>query len=258
VILQVDQAKDSFLAAYDLASGRQLWRTPRPELPSWATPVVVEGDKGPEIVCHGGHAIRGYDPETGRERWHLEPTAEVTVGSPVAAHGLVYVANGYRPVQPVYAIRPGGSGDISLAAGSTAGERVAWSQPKGGTYIPTPIVIGDHLYTLADNGTLTCYDAKTGEQIYKQRVGAGRAAFTASPVAADGRLYLSSEDGDVFVVKAGRDYQSLETNSLGEVIMATPALSGDLLIVRTQGHVWGLREGVEPPRSGAGEPAPRQ
>jgi outer membrane protein assembly factor BamB len=210
--------------------------------------VVVEGERGPEVVCHGGNAVRGYDPETGAERWRLEPTSEVTVGSPVAAHGLVFISNGYRPVQPVYAIRPGGSGDLSLPQGQAASERVAWSHDKGGTYIPTPIVVGDHLYTLADNGTLTSYDARSGEQIYKQRVGGGRAAFTASPVAAAGRLYLASEDGDVFVVQAGRDYRSLEVNSMGEVVMATPALSGDLLIVRSRHHVWGLAEAAGEPR----------
>lgn len=253
VILQADQAKDSFLAAYALADGKQLWRTPRPELPSWGTPLVVESDRGPEIVCHGGHAIRGYDPETGQERWRLEPTSEVTVGSPVAAHGLVFVSNGYRPVQPIYAIRPGGSGDLSLAAGSTSSERIAWSHDKGGTYIPTPLVVGDLFYTLADNGTLTSYDARTGEQVYRQRVGGGRAAFTASPVAGDGRLYLSSEDGDVYVIRAGRSYESLEVNSMGEVIMATPALSGDLLIVRSREHVWGLKEAPPAaPATGAG------
>lgn len=246
VLLQVDRAKDSFLAAFDLASGQDLWKTARPEISSWGTPNVIAGPEGLEVVTHGGRGIRGYDLKSGKELWSLKPTSEVTASTPVVAHGLIYTSDGYRPTQPVYAIRPGGRGDISLAAGATSNERIAWSHPTGGTYIPSPIVVGDLYYTLADNGTLTCYDAKTGEQIYKQRVGGGRHAFSASPVAADGKLFLSSEEGEIFVIASGREYRSLDVSSMNEVIMATPAVSGDLLIVRTQKHLWGLGETAPP------------
>ncbi len=247
VLLQIDRAKDAFLAAYDADTGKEIWKTPRPGISSWGTPTVIEGPTGPEIVTDGGKGIIGYDPKTGKELWKLTPTSEVTVATPVVGHGLVYISNGYRPVQPVYAIRPGGRGDISLAKDTTSSEHVAWSHPKGGTYIPTPIVIGDHFYTLANDGRLTCYDAKAGAQVYQQRVGGGRAAFTASPVAADGRIYLSSEDGDVYVIKAGPAYENLALSSFGESIMASPAISGDLLLVRTRSHLFALKDQAAAP-----------
>ncbi len=251
VIVQVDRAADAYLAAFDAASGRERWRTARPPISSWGTPTVVEGPAGPEIVTDGSKGVRGYDPRTGRELWRLAPTAELTVATPVVGHGLVYVSNGYRPVQPVYAIRPGGRGEISLAPGETANRHVAWSHPKGGTYIPTPIVVGDQLYTLANDGRLTCYQARTGDRLYEHRVGGGRVAFSASPVAADSRLYLASEDGDVYVIKAGPAFEILATNPLREPIMASPAISGDVIFVRTRSHLFALQE-----QAAAAKPAP--
>ncbi len=240
VLLQVDRAKDSFLAAYDVADGKELWKTARPEIPSWGTPNTIAGPDGIEVVAHGSRGIRGYDLKSGRELWWLKPTSEVTASTPVMAHGMIYTTDGYRGAQPVYAIKPGGRGDISLAEGKTSNERIAWSNPKGGARIPSPIVIGDLYFTLSENGTLTCYDAKTGEQLFKQRVGDGQHAFTASPVSAGGKLYLASEEGEVFVVAAAREYKVLDKSSMNESIMATPALSGDLLILRSQKHLWGI------------------
>ena len=247
VFLQVDRAKDAFLAAFDAATGKELWRTPRPGISGWGSPTVIDGPNGTEIVTDGGKGIIGYDATTGAELWKLLPTSEVTVATPVVGHGLIYISNGYRPVQPVYAIKPGGKGDISLPKDASSNAQVAWSHPKGGTYIPTPIVVGDQFYTLANDGRLTCYNAKTGEQLYQQRVGAGRASFTASPVAAKDRLYLASEEGDVYVIKAGPTYESLGTSSFSESIMATPALSGNTLFVRTRGHLVALAETAPAP-----------
>ena len=144
---------------------------------------------------------------------------------------MIIVTNGYTPIQPIYAIKPGASGDITLKAGQTQNESIAWSTNRGGPYIPTPVIYRDHLYVLAINGVLTAYDVRTGQRVYQQRVGAG-GSFSASPVAADGKIYLLSEDGDVFVVKAGPAYELLATNSMGEVLMATPAISGGAIIIR--------------------------
>jgi outer membrane protein assembly factor BamB len=159
------------------------------------------------------------------------------------AHDLFYVTAGYPPVRPVYAIRPGGSGDISLPEGSESSPAIAWSKSRGGTYIPTPIVYGDHLYTCANDGRMRVYDARTGEEIYKARVGGG-GTFSASPVASDGRLYFANEEGEVIVVKAGPEYEELAKNEMGEVCMSTPAISDGLLVVRTLKHVYGLGEPV--------------
>jgi outer membrane protein assembly factor BamB len=149
------------------------------------------------------------------------------------------VTAGYPPVRPVYAVRAGARGDLSLPDGQSASEAIAWSHDRDGTYISSPIVYRDQLYTLNNNGILTAYDANTGERLYRARVGGG-GAFSASPVAADGRLYLASEDGDVFVVRAGREYHELAKLPMNEVIMASPAISDGLIVIRSLGHVWAI------------------
>jgi len=182
--------------------------------------------------------VRGYDPLTGKELWRLGGNAEITVPTPFVAHDLVYVASGYAPIQPIYAIKLGASGDITLQGEAENNDAIAWSKKRGGPYMPTPIVYGDYLYTCGNNGVLACYDARTGESVYKGRVaGEQSTAFTASPVAADGKLYFTSEDGDVYVVKAGPQYELLATNPVGEVCMATPAISGGTFFVRGRSHL---------------------
>ena len=185
-----------------------------------------------------GTKIRGYAPATGALLWTLAPNSEIAIGSPVVRR-VAYVTGGYPPVRPVYAVRAGARGDISLPEGKSASEAIAWSHDRDGTYISTPIVYRDQLYTLNNNGVLTAYAADRGERLFRARVGGG-GAFSASPVAADGRLYMANEDGDVVVVQAGREYVELARNSMGEVIMATPAISDGVIVVRTLGHIWGI------------------
>src|ERR1700754_150179 len=242
VILQADLQKNSFIAAYDLKTGKLKWRTPREEIPSWGTPTVYEGKTRAELIANGTKAIRGYDPFTGKELWKLGPMSEITTPTPFAALDLIFVTSGYAPIQPIYAIRPGGNGDISLKDGKESGEFIAWSKQRGGPYMPTPIVYGDLLYTCSNQGVLVAYNAKTGERVYQERLGGTGAAFTASPVASDGKIYLASEDGDVFVVKAGPKYELLSKNPVGEVMMATPAISDGMIIVRGVNHIFAFAE----------------
>jgi outer membrane protein assembly factor BamB len=237
VIVQADRAKDSFIAAYDAATGKQRWRTARDEISTWGTPTVFEA-AGREQIVTNGPKIRGYDPSNGRLLWTLGPNSEVTVGTPVVGNGLVYVTGGYPPARPVYAIKPNASGEITLAKDQASNEVVAWSNGEG-TYIPTPIYYDGILYTCGNNGVVTAYDGATGERLYRARVGGG-GSFSASPVAADGRLYFANEDGDIFVARAGRTYQEIARNAMKEVIMATPAISDGLFIVRTLNHVYGI------------------
>ena len=238
VIIQADVQKDSFLAAYNIKTGKLAWKTPRNEISSWGTPTVYEGKTRAEVITNGSKAIRGYDPMTGRELWRLTPNSEVTTPTPFAARDLIFVTSGYRVIQPIYAIRPGASGDISLKDGATTNSFIAWSKTRGGPYMPTPIVYGDVLYTCSNQGVVTAYNADNGERLYQERLGGKGGAFTASPVASDGKLYFSSEDGEVFVVKAGPKYELLATNPVGEVMMATPAISDGLLIVRGRNHLY--------------------
>ena len=223
VIVQVDRQKDSFIAAYRLKDGEPVWRTARDEIPSWGTPTVYQGPPRDELVTHATKFIRAYDPLTGKELWRLGPNSEITTPTPIVAHGLIYVTNGYRGVQPIYAIKPGGSGDLTLPGrGRPPSPFIAWSTKRGGPYTPTPVVYGDHLYTDRQQrhpGRLRREDRRA---VYQERVAGKGGAFSASPVAADGKLYLSGEDGEVFVVKPGRKPELLATNPMGEVLMATP------------------------------------
>ena len=231
VIVQCDLQKNSFVAAFDVATGRPVWRTDREEIPSWSTPAIFEVNGRAELVTQATKFTRGYDPMTGKELWRLSGNSEIAIPTPIVGPGLVIVANGYAPVQPMFAIRPGATGDITPKAGQTQNEFIAWSMNRGGPYIPTPVIYKDQLYVLGINGVLTAYNVRTGERIYQQRVGNG-GSFSASPIAGDGKIYLASEDGDVFVVKAGPSYELLATNPVGEVVMATPAISNGMLLVR--------------------------
>ena len=242
VIIQCDVQKNSFIAAFDIKTGQEVWRTPREELPSWGTPTVYEGKSRAEVVTNATKAVRGYDPMTGKELWRLTGNPEVTATTPVTGHDMIFIVNHYRPNQPIYAIRAGATGDISLKDGKTSNEFVAWSYQRGGAYMPTPLVYGDHLYVCPNNGALKVFNAKTGEKVYEARLGGKGGAYSASPVAADGKLYFPSEDGEIYVVKAGPKYELLSTNPMGELIMATPAISDGMIFVRTTRSLFCIAE----------------
>jgi outer membrane protein assembly factor BamB len=248
VIVQADIQKGSFIAAYDLKTGKQVWKTLREgELPGWGTPTVYEGKARAELITTGAHYVRGYDPLTGKELWRLGPMSEITTPTPFVAHDLIFVTSGYAPLQPIYAIRPGAAGDISLKDDKESSEFVAWSKKRGGPYMPTPVVYGELLYTLSNNGVFAAYNATSGERVYQQRLADRGGAFTASPVGSDGKLYLSSEDGEIFVVKAGPKHELLSVNPMGEVMMATPAISDGMLIVRGINHVFAVADSAAEP-----------
>jgi outer membrane protein assembly factor BamB len=231
VIVQCDIQRNSFIAAFDTATGKEIWRTSRDEIPSWSTPTIIESNGKVELVTQATTFIRGYDPMTGKELWKLSGNSEITIPTPIAGPGFVIVTNGYRGVQPIFAIKPGGTGDISLKNDQTKSDVIAWSSNRGGPYIPTPVIYGDLLYVLQNGGVLAAYKVATGERVYQERLGTG-GSFSASPIAADGKIYCSSEDGDVYVVKAGPTYELLAKNATGEALIATPAVSDGLLIFR--------------------------
>jgi outer membrane protein assembly factor BamB len=232
VILQGDLSKDSFLAAYRLTDGSLLWSTPRDEIPSWSSPTIWRNKQRVEIVTNASQYARGYDPITGAELWRLDKRSEATVPTPVVTPELAFVVSGNRPIQPLFAVKPGARGDISLKPGETSNAGVAWGKLRGGPYMPTPIVYEQCLYTIGNAGMVTCYEGATGVEVYKERVGG--TSYTASPVAADGRLYFTSEQGEVRVVKTGPVLELLAVNKLDETCMATPAICGGALYVRTK------------------------
>lgn len=236
VIVLADVQENSFLAAFDLETGEELWRTPRDDVPTWGTPNVLDDPAGAQIVVNGYRHIGAYDPDTGEEIWRMRGGGDIPVPTPVFAHDLIYITNAHGSMAPIYAIRPGAQGDITLAEGEESSDAVAWSYTRGGGYMQTPLVYGDYLYNCRDNGALGVYDARSGELMYQARLGEG-GGFSASPVAGDDKVYFTGEDGDIFVLRAGPEFELLAKNSMGEVTMATPAISEGMLIFRTQGHV---------------------
>ena len=172
--------------------------------------------------------------------------SSIAIPTPFSKHGLVYIASGYvgDQLRPVYAIKPGASGDISLKPGEQSNNFIAWYQPQAGPYNPSPIVYGDYYYTLYDRGFFTCHDAKTGGEVYpKARIDPGVNAFTSSPWAYNGKIFCLSEDGDTFVIQAGKDYKVLGKNSLDEMCMATPAIVRGSLIIRTASKLYRITKG---------------
>ncbi len=240
VIVQCDQQKGSFLTALDRKTGKTLWKTERDELPSWGTPTIYPGKARDELVTNASNFIRGYDPLTGKELWRLGGSSKITAPTPIYSGDLIVVASGRRPEAPIFAIRAGSTGDITLAADHKEGHSVAWSKTQRGPYMPTPLFYRGLLYVLGNAGIFDCYDFQTGREIYRERIPHQGSGFSASPVASDGRIYLSSEDGDIAVVSAGEHFELLKTNPMEEPIMATPAISGGMLIVRTQHWLYGI------------------
>lgn len=237
VITQCDGLNTAFLAAFDLKNGDEVWRTKRDEYATWSTPAVCREGGRAQVVVNGYKHMGGYDLATGRELWKLSGGGDIPVPTPLVAHGMIYISNGHGRMNPIYAIRPTASGDISLKDQETANEGIAWSVARDGTYLQTPLIYGDYLYAIRSNGVLRCFEAKTGKKLYEERLGTGRSAFTSSPVGADGKVYAISEEGDVYVIQAGPSYKLLATNPLNEVCLATPAISKGTIFFRTQDHL---------------------
>jgi outer membrane protein assembly factor BamB len=240
IILLNDNDEQSFLAAYNKKTGVQVWRAEREIGTNWATPYVWENNGRTEIIVPGWKVVRSYDLN-GKVLWEFKGMSSIVIPTPFSKFDLLYVASGYVGDQhrPVYAIRPGASGDISLKEGETSNKFIAWYLPQGGPYNPSPLVYGDYYYTLYDRGFITCHDAKTGKEVYgKQRIDANASAFTSSPWAYNGKIYCLSEDGDTFVIQSGPEYKLLGKNSLDEMCMATPAIANGSLIIRTASKLY--------------------
>jgi outer membrane protein assembly factor BamB len=233
VIVQVDTQADSFLIALKGDTGKVAWKTARAELPSWGTPTVAVTAAGPRLVTNAANYVRGYDPATGRELWKLGGSSKITAPTPVFADGVFVVASGRRPERPIFVVRADARGDITPPAGKTSGGALVWSRTGRGPYMPTPLVYKGIVYILGNDGVFDAYDLATGEEIYRQRLEKVGNGFSASPVASDGRIYLSNEDGDVFVVEAGRTFRQIASSEMGDLVMATPALSNGAMFVRT-------------------------
>lgn len=235
VIVQCDVQDDSFLAVLDGKTGETVWRVAREEEPGWSTPTVHVGPERAQIVCNGWKHIGGYALADGKELWRAAPGGDIPVPTPVIGHGLVFITNAHGAFAPILAISLAAEGRVSFADEEKA--HLAWGTKNRGNYMQTPLVYGDLAYFCRDNGVATCFDAKTGTQHWSERLDEGRSGYTSSPVAGDGKLYFTSEEGTVITVKHGTAFEVLARSSLGEEHMATPAISAGVLYFRSRGHI---------------------
>jgi len=234
-IVQCDTQNQSFIAAFNLVDGKRVWQTTREEDSSWSTPTIYESKDRAELITSGTKYYRGYDPLTGKEQWRMADGVDVKIPTPLATNDLYFLGGGgTNGRRTFYAVRAGIKGEIKPA---DAG--IAWQSAQIKPHIVTPIVYGDYLYVCTDNGILSQYKITTGEPGFRARLGTG-GSFSASPVAANGKLYFASEDGDVFVIKAGPTFELLARNPVGEVMIATPAIADKMIIIRGQRHVFGI------------------
>jgi outer membrane protein assembly factor BamB len=238
-----DNEEASFLAAYDAKSGKEIWRVSREPGSSWVTPYIWQHPERTEIVTIGLRKVTSYDLD-GRQLWELSGISTLSIPTPFAMGGLLFVSSGFRvePLRPTYAIRTGAIGDISLAKDQTSNQYIAWMNPTLSSYNPSSIVYGSYYYTLYDTSFLAANDAKTGLEIYgKRRISPDSTGFSASPWAYNGKIFAMSEDGDTFVIQAGPEFKILGKNSLNEMTLATPAIANDSLIIRTASKIYCIR-----------------
>jgi outer membrane protein assembly factor BamB len=242
----------SWISALNAKTGKELWRTPRPEekKDGWSTPLVWQNKLRTEIIAVGQGRSTSYDTE-GKELWRMSGITGA-IPTPVATSEMLYIATGSQGEadRPVFAVRPGASEDISLEEGEDSNEFVAWYRPLVSAYIPSPLLYKDRIYFVRDNGILSVYDAKNGERLFRARIGGGGHTFASSPWAYNGKVFFLSEDGDTFVARPGESYEELGMNSLGEMCLASPAISGDSLFVRTKTKLYRISETEKPTNNG--------
>ncbi|MFN0124433.1 MAG: PQQ-binding-like beta-propeller repeat protein [Blastocatellia bacterium] len=243
LVIVNDNEKQQYIAAIDKQTGKQVWRTnraigPKGRQSAWVTPYVWKHAPRTEIVAIGPEVVISYDL-AGKELWRMSGMSGSPIPMPFAYDGLLYL-NGGRGA-PLFAIKPGATGDISLKKDESANQYVAWSQPRAGTYLPTPLAFEGGIYTLTETGILTRFEAMTGKQTYKTRIDPAATAFTTSPWAYNGKLFCLSEEGQTFVIAAGETFRLLHVNELDEMAQATPAIVGERLLVRTETRLYSIR-----------------
>ncbi len=247
IFIQNDNDQESFLETLDTQTGKTLWRIPREEKSTWSTPYVWESGARTELVTIGSNKIRSNAPEDGKLLWELRGTSGLVSITPVSRHGLLYAGAGYH-YGPLYAIRPGASGDITLDLSETSNQWIAWCQKRGSSIHPCYLISGDRLFVCYDSGLLACFHAKTGEEIIpRTRLNTGGGRFYASPWAYKGQVFMLNENGDTWVIEDGSEYKLLRKNSLGDVAWATPAIARGSLFIRTFASLYRLQDKAAAP-----------
>jgi outer membrane protein assembly factor BamB len=237
VVVLCDVQTNSFLAVLNVTDGKELWRTPRKDVPTWSTPTVAKVGEQTQILVNGWHHTGTYDFASGKEIWKLDGGGDIPVPTPVVAHGFAYFTSAHGKFRPMRAVRLEAKGDITPPDPGATNAGIAWAHARQGNYMQTPIVVGEHVYGCTDSGVLTCFDAKTGAIRYGERLVRGGEGFTGSPVSDGRHLYFASELGNVYVVPVGEKFSVAATNKLSETFMSTPALADGTLFFRTREHL---------------------
>ncbi len=237
VIVLCDVQTNSFLAAFELDTGKELWRTARHDVPTWGCPAIVESGNRKQIVVNGWRQSGGYDFADGRELWRLKGGGDIPVPTPIFAHGLIYLTSAHGNLRPMRAIRPDATGDITAPTPGGTNAAIAWVHPRQGCYMQTPIAVSNRVYGCTDNGVVTCFDGPTGRILYSERLGGPAQGYTASPVSDGRHLYFPGETGKVLVVPVSERFSTIATNDLGDIAMAAPAIADGTLFFRTRGKL---------------------
>ena len=233
VVIQCDVMENSFLGLYDITTGKEIWKKERDEYPGWCTPNIYKSH-GKTIIAVNGYKHRGgYDFETGEEIWSMSGGGDIQVPTPILGDHLIYFNSAHGPSSPILAIEQNAIGDITLKGGKNTNKFVRWSYPRGGSYMQTMLLYDGYLYNLNWNGRISCFDPENGDTIYNEKLGRAN-SFIASLVASDGKLYAVSDEGEVYIIKSGREFEIIAQNSLNDVSMVTPAISKGAIFFRTQ------------------------
>ena len=236
LIIQCDVLENSFLAAFDLKSGKELWNTKRDEYPGWCTPNIYNDGTKTVIAVNGYKHRGGYDLETGKEVWRMSGGGDVPIPTPVIGKDLIYFNSAHGSSSPIYAIKTNASGDITPKAPGELNEFIKWSIPRGGSYIHTLLLYKDHLYNVNWNGSVVCYDAATGRVLYNAKLG-NTQSFIASPVASDGKIYIVDERGTVYIIGDGNTFNKIAEIPLNDICLTAPSLTDGMIFFRTQKYL---------------------
>lgn len=236
VIIQCDVLENSFVAAFNLETGKEIWKKTRDEYPDWCTPNIYENDGRTMVVLNGFKHRGAYDFETGDEIWKMSGGGDIPIPTPIIKDGLIYFNSAHGKSAPILAIKTDAKGDITLKDEETTNDYVVWSKPRQGAYMQTMLLYGDYLYNFRWNGNVYCFNAKTGEDIYEEKLGKAE-SFTASPVASDGKIYIVNDNGKVYIIKAGNTFEIVETNELDDLCLVTPSITKGIIFFRTQNSI---------------------
>ena len=236
LIIQCDVLENSFIAAYDVKTGKELWKTQRDEYPGWCTPNIYTNEGKTYIAINGYKNRGGYDFETGKEVWKMSGGGDIQIPTPIVGNDMIYFNSAHGRYSPIIAVKTNATGDITLKENETSNEFIKWSLPRGGSYMHTLLLYKNHLYNVNWNGAFICLDPLTGKEIYNAKLGKAK-SFIASPVASDGKIYVVDEEGTIYIVQDGDEFKLLAEIPMGDICMTAPAITDGMIIFRTQKYL---------------------